>query len=90
MKLKINFGYKNLFTYIFIFIIILDFISLFYLFIFFKKNLYNALTFKIDLFSPVSSMNKDNINIGKFNGIISQIEDKQKPGDIQHINNIFY
>ncbi len=90
MKFKINFEYKNIFNYIIIIIIILNLISIFYLYNFLRKNLYDAITYQVDPTIPSSILSKDNINIDKFNNVINRIENKQKPKDRPNVKNIFY
>lgn len=65
-------------------------IALFYLYAFFKKNIYNTIVYQLDTSSSAPILNKDSINIERFNKIISIIEEKQKTKNIQNINNIFY
>lgn len=75
MKFKLKLSQKNIFHYIYILILGVNFLIIFFLFGFINNYIYKTIAFDKDV-ANLNLGTTDNINITKFNTIIENIKTK--------------
>ena len=89
MKFKIKFSHKNIIRYFYILIMLVNLVTLFYLYSFMKKHVYHTIAPEEDITITRSSTYAGDIDMKKFEEVIEQIEKKSQGNSLDNINNIF-
>ncbi len=89
MKFKIKFSHKNIIRYFYILIILINLVTLFYLYSFMKKHVYHTIVPKNDDTIIRSSTYAGDVDLKKFKKVIEQIEKKSQGNSLDNIKDIF-
>ncbi len=89
MKFKIKFNHKNIIRYFYILIILINLVTLFYIYSFMKKHVYGTIVPKNDEAITRSSTYAGDVDIKKFEKVVEQIEKKSQLNSLDNIKDIF-
>ena len=89
MKLDIKISNKKIFQIIYVVVILINFVSLFFMYSFINEYVYNAFVVDQNYLLSQSHASTNNINMVQFNKVIKNIDQKSEKNNIGSINDIF-
>lgn len=78
MKLNLKLSLKNIIRYIYIIIILVNLVIIYQVFLFANKYLYKTFIMDKHILENAAAVKSDDLNIEKFENVISEIENKSK------------
>lgn len=89
MKIKIKFTQGKIFKLIYAGLFIINLVIIFFVYNFIRSQVYGTMFMGREELLQQSNLTVEDIDVERFDKVIKTIEEKQAPGDVKEINNIF-